>query len=377
MPVGTMYRYFPSKEALIHDLYKEIKLQMVADMLRGFDPAQPLRERFFTLWSNLFDYYRANPQSFTFMRRQYAGSALPARAEVVDVGGDAAGPTRDFFEEGYRRADPEAPAPEILYALMVRGRSWRRPSTNRQPRDVARAQARRDARLLGRPQILSRTLVEKSKPETSMKYQQLGSTGLFVSRLTLGTMTFGGAGTIFGAIGGLEQKEADALVGRALDAGVNFIDTANIYAAGESEIITGKALGKRRNEVVLATKVHGRMGKGANEIGLSRYHHHGPGRGEPGERLGTDHIDLYQIHGYDHVTPIEETLRALDDLVRQGKVRYIGCSNQAAWHIMKARSAPAPRIISRNSFRCRPITRWLAAISNTSSCRSCRTRKWG
>jgi len=168
-----------------------------------------------------------------------------------------------------------------------------------------------------------------------MKYQQLGSTGLFVSRLTLGTMTFGGAGTIFGAIGGLEQKDADALVGRSLDAGINFIDTANIYAAGESEIITGKALGKRRNEVVLATKVHGRMGKGANEIGLSRYHIMDQAEASL-KRLGTDHIDLYQIHGYDHVTPIEETLRALDDLVRQGKVRYIGCSNQAAWHIMKA-----------------------------------------
>jgi aryl-alcohol dehydrogenase-like predicted oxidoreductase len=171
-----------------------------------------------------------------------------------------------------------------------------------------------------------------------MQYQQLGSTGLFVSRLTLGTMTFGGAGTFYSAIGGLEQKEADALVGGALDAGINFIDTANIYAVGESEIITGKALGKRRNEVVLATKVHGRMGKGANEIGLSRYHIMDQAEASL-QRLGTDHIDLYQIHGYDGVAPIEETLRALDDLVRQGKVRYIGCSNLAAWQIMKALGA--------------------------------------
>jgi aryl-alcohol dehydrogenase-like predicted oxidoreductase len=168
-----------------------------------------------------------------------------------------------------------------------------------------------------------------------MQYQQLGTTGLFVSRLTLGTMTFGGAGTIFSAIGGLEQKEADALIGRALDAGINFIDTANVYAAGESETMTGKALGSRRHEVVLATKVLGRMGNGANEIGLSRYHIMNQAEASL-KRLGTDHIDLYQIHGYDRITPIDETLRALDDLVRQGKVRYIGCSNQAAWHMMKA-----------------------------------------
>lgn len=168
-----------------------------------------------------------------------------------------------------------------------------------------------------------------------MQYQQFGSTGLIVSRLTLGTMTFGGAGTLFGAIGGLDQKEADALVGRSLDAGINFIDTANIYAAGESEVMTGKALGKRRHDVVLATKVFGRMGQGANDVALSRYHIMAQAEASL-KRLGTDHIDLYQIHGYDAVTPIEETLRALDDLVRQGKVRYIGCSNQAAWHIMKA-----------------------------------------
>jgi aryl-alcohol dehydrogenase-like predicted oxidoreductase len=168
-----------------------------------------------------------------------------------------------------------------------------------------------------------------------MQYQQLGTTGLFVSRLTLGTMTFGGAGTLFGAIGGLDQQAADTLVGRSLDAGINFIDTANVYAAGESETITGKALGSRRHEVVLATKVFGRVGKGANEVGLSRYHIMNQAEASL-KRLGTDHIDLYQIHGYDAVTPIEETLRALDDLVHQGKVRYIGCSNQAAWHIMKA-----------------------------------------
>jgi aryl-alcohol dehydrogenase-like predicted oxidoreductase len=179
-----------------------------------------------------------------------------------------------------------------------------------------------------------------------MQYQQLGSTGLFVSRLTLGMMTFGGGGTIFGALGGLAQQEADQMVGRALDAGINFIDTADVYAAGESEIITGKALGSRRHEVVLATKAYGRMGKGANEIGLSRYHIMAAAEASL-RRLGTDHIDLYQIHAYDSVTPADETLRALDDLVRQGKVRYIGCSNHAAWHIMKALGISAAQNLAK------------------------------
>lgn len=168
-----------------------------------------------------------------------------------------------------------------------------------------------------------------------MQYQQFGSTGLFVSRLCLGTMTFGGAGTMFSVIGGLGQKEADALVGASLDAGINFIDTANVYSAGESETITGKALGAKRKDVVLATKVYGRMGKGANDIGASR--HQIMAQAEASlKRLGTDYIDLYQIHGFDPVTPIEETLGAFNDLVHQGKVRYIGCSNFAAWQIMKA-----------------------------------------
>src|SRR5438270_12566358 len=105
-----------------------------------------------------------------------------------------------------------------------------------------------------------------------MQYQQLGNTGVFVSRLCLGAMTFGGKGTMFEAIGALDQKGADELIGHSLDAGINFIDTANIYADGESETIVGKALGARRKDVVVATKVHGRMGPGANEVGLSRLH---------------------------------------------------------------------------------------------------------
>tara|TARA_R110000868_G_scaffold4559_8_gene28601 strand:- start:4232 stop:5281 length:1050 start_codon:yes stop_codon:yes gene_type:complete len=167
-----------------------------------------------------------------------------------------------------------------------------------------------------------------------MQYQQLGHTGTFVSRLCLGTMTFGGSGGIYGVLGGLDQKAADTLVGRALDAGINFVDTANVYAVGESEIITGKALGAKRQDVILATKVHSRMGKGANQVGISR-----TAIMQEVElslkRLGTDYIDLYQFHGFDAVTPMEESLRAMDDLVRSGKVRYVGTSNWAAWQIMK------------------------------------------
>ena len=168
-----------------------------------------------------------------------------------------------------------------------------------------------------------------------MQYQQLGNTGVFVSRLCLGTMTFGGIGTMFEAIGGLPQKDADALVGQSLDAGINFFDTANIYADGESETLLGKALGARRQDVLVATKVFARMGPGPNEVGLSRLHILRQVE-ESLKRMHTDYIDLYQIHGFDEVTPLEETMRALDNLVRQGKVRYIGCSNLAAWQIMKS-----------------------------------------
>lgn len=167
-----------------------------------------------------------------------------------------------------------------------------------------------------------------------MKYNQLGRTGLLVSELCFGTMTFGGKG-FWKAIGQLPQDAADDLVARVLDAGINFIDTANVYSEGESEKILGKALGKRRKDVVLATKVLGPMGPGPNDTGLSRKHIM-QSIEESLTRLNTDYIDLYQIHGFDPRTPLEETLRALDDLVRSGKVRYIGCSNLAAWQLMKA-----------------------------------------
>ncbi len=167
-----------------------------------------------------------------------------------------------------------------------------------------------------------------------MKYKQLGRTGLLVSEICFGTMTFGGKG-FWSAIGQLPQKVADNMVDRVLDAGINFIDTADVYSEGESEKIIGKALGERRKNVVLATKVFGRMGQGPNEVGLSRGHIM-QAVDDSLARLGTDYIDLYQIHGFDALTPIEETLRALDDLVHAGKVRYIGCSNQAAWQLMKS-----------------------------------------
>ncbi len=167
-----------------------------------------------------------------------------------------------------------------------------------------------------------------------MQYRILGQTGLYVSALCLGTMTFGGRG-IWQAIGRLAQAEADAIVGRAMDAGVNFIDTANVYSEGESERLLGVALKGKRERVIVATKAFGRVGQGINEIGLSRGHILSAVE-DSLRRLDTDYIDLYQVHGFDPVTPLDQTLRALDDLVHSGKVRYIGCSNFAAWQIMKA-----------------------------------------
>jgi len=182
-----------------------------------------------------------------------------------------------------------------------------------------------------------------------MKYRQLADTGVFVSELCLGAMTFGGAGQMWQVIGGLDQTAVDAIVHRALDGGINFIDTADVYSAGESEVMTGKALAGRRQDVVLATKVRGRMGKGANQVGLSRLHIVGAVEASL-KRLGTDYIDLYQIHRFDPLTAVEDTLRALDDLVRSGKVRYIGCSNLPAWYLMKALAASREQRIER--FRC-------------------------
>ncbi|WP_110643389.1 aldo/keto reductase [Salinicola sp. CPA57] len=178
-----------------------------------------------------------------------------------------------------------------------------------------------------------------------MRYRNLGNTGLFVSELCLGTMTFGGNGEMWSQIGNLQQADADKLVGRALDAGINFIDTADVYSQGQSEVITGQALrnlGVARDDVVVATKVFGPTGtddpyrsSGVNNRGASRYHIM-EGVKASLKRLQLDHIDLYQIHGFDPATPIEETVRALHTLVEHGHVRYVGVSNWAAWQIMKA-----------------------------------------
>ncbi len=172
-----------------------------------------------------------------------------------------------------------------------------------------------------------------------MRYNQLGNTGLFVSEICLGTMTFGSAeGAFWGGIAGVDQDAADRIVERSLAAGVNFIDTADVYSSGESERLLGQALlnlGVERKDVVIATKVYGQMGDGPNDRGASRGHIMDSVEASL-ERLQVDHIDLYQIHATDTVTPIDETLRALDDLVSGGLVRYVGVSNWQAWKIAKA-----------------------------------------
>jgi aryl-alcohol dehydrogenase-like predicted oxidoreductase len=172
-----------------------------------------------------------------------------------------------------------------------------------------------------------------------MRYRPFGRTGLYVSELCLGTMTFGGKG-FWGAIGKLSASEAEVLIGTSLDSGVNVIDTADVYSEGESEKYVGAALAslnRPRDQIIVATKVSGRMGPGPNEIGLSRGHLFASVEASL-RRLKLDYIDLYQIHGFDRDTPIEETARALDDLVRSGKVRYIGYCNLSAWQAMKALS---------------------------------------
>jgi aryl-alcohol dehydrogenase-like predicted oxidoreductase len=170
-----------------------------------------------------------------------------------------------------------------------------------------------------------------------MRYQILGRTGLYVSELCLGTMTFGGKG-MWEAVGQLGAREAEALIGTAFDAGVNFIDTADVYSEGQSEELVGAALAslnRPREQIVVATKVRGRMGPGPNQVGLSRAHILAAIDASL-RRLKLDHVDLYQIHGVDVDTPIEETVQALDDVVRAGKARYVGYCNLPAWQAMKA-----------------------------------------
>jgi aryl-alcohol dehydrogenase-like predicted oxidoreductase len=181
-----------------------------------------------------------------------------------------------------------------------------------------------------------------------MHYRRFGGTGLYVSEICMGTMTFGGKG-FWEAIGKLNASESAELLGTALDAGVNMIDTADAYSEGLSETFVGAALaalGRPRDEVVVATKVRLRMGPGVNQVGLSRTHIFAAADASL-RRLKLDFIDLYQIHGVDRDTPIEETVQALDDLVRSGRVRYVGFCNLPAWFAMKALACADARGLAR------------------------------
>lgn len=183
-----------------------------------------------------------------------------------------------------------------------------------------------------------------------MKYRQLGRTGLYVSEICLGAMTFASENSgMWGAIGAVDQQGVDDMIGRALAGGVNFIDTADVYSFGQSEQMVGAALrnlGIKRTDVVIATKCFGEMGRGPNDKGASRGHIMDAVRASL-DRMQLDYIDLYQIHANDPVTPVEETLRALDDLVSQGLVRYAGCSNWPAWKMMKAHGIAEARGYAR------------------------------
>lgn len=175
-----------------------------------------------------------------------------------------------------------------------------------------------------------------------MKYNLFGNTGLIVSELCYGTMTFGGEG-YWKPIGGLQQDDATALIKASIEGGINFIDTANVYSYGQSETLLGKAikdLGTKRHELVIATKLRGRMGEGHNNAGLSRYHIF-QSIDESLTRLGMDHVDILYVHGVDPLTPVEQTMHALNDVVASGKVRYIAVCNWPAWMVMKAQGIAA------------------------------------
>src|ERR1035437_4072005 len=185
-----------------------------------------------------------------------------------------------------------------------------------------------------------------------MEYRALGRSGLRVSVLTMGTMTFGGSGP-FKNVGTTDVAQARRQVDMCLDAGVNLIDTADVYSAGLSEEIVGEGLDGRRDDVLVAPKVRMARGDGPNDAGLS-LHHVVSGCEASLRRLRTDHIDLYQVHEWDGVTPLEETLEALDLLVRSGKVRYVGASNYAGWQLMKALGTAdrlgLPRVVSQQIY---------------------------
>jgi aryl-alcohol dehydrogenase-like predicted oxidoreductase len=186
-----------------------------------------------------------------------------------------------------------------------------------------------------------------------MEFRQLGGSGLKVPVLGLGTATFGGGSEFFRAWGTTQVEEATRLIDLALDAGVNLFDTADVYSGGMAEDILGQAIGSRRDQLLIATKATFRSEPGPNGLGSSRHHLIRACEASL-RRLRTDYIDLYQLHGFDALTPIEETLRALEDLIRSGKVRYIGCSNFSGWHLMKslaiAEKYGLPRYVSHQAY---------------------------
>ncbi|MET0404539.1 MAG: aldo/keto reductase, partial [Cystobacter sp.] len=168
-----------------------------------------------------------------------------------------------------------------------------------------------------------------------MEYRRLGGSGFKVPVLSLGTGTFGGSNEFFKGFGNSGVEEATRLVDISLDAGLTLFDSADVYSDGRAEEILGQAIKGRRDRVIVSTKGTFRAGEGPNDVGSSRYHLIRSVEGSL-KRLGTDYIDIYQLHGFDAVTPVEETLRCLDDLVRAGKIRYLGCSNFSGWHLMKS-----------------------------------------
>jgi aryl-alcohol dehydrogenase-like predicted oxidoreductase len=227
---------------------------------------------------------------------------------------------------------------------MIRSHVRRRPPSDTDPRTIP---IKKGFQGLANDKTIRYSLFWRGIPvttgpdkrtENAMEYATLGDTGLLVSKLCFGTMTFGDGRGLFKSISAVDQADADQLVRTSIDAGINFFDTADNNTEGESEQILGQSLKNldvARKNVVIATKVYSRVGPGRNDIGASRGHIMDAVEASLG-RLQTDHIDLYQIHGNDFVTPVEETIRALDILVQQGKVRYIGCSNWQAWKIAKA-----------------------------------------
>lgn len=180
----------------------------------------------------------------------------------------------------------------------------------------------------------------------SMEYRLLGGSGLKVPALSFGTATFGGSEGLFGAFGKSELAEATRLVDLALEHGVNLFDSADCYSAGRAEEILGKAIAGRRDQLLISTKATFRMGTGPNDVGSSR-HHLTRSIDAALRRLGTDYIDLFQLHGFDALTPVEETLRTLDDCVRAGKIRYLGVSNFSGWHLMKSLAAAEKQGLTR------------------------------